>query len=505
MIRTLRAERHVAAQPLPRTLPPLERLLILGGDGRLALDGAIGLNVYGCRPAPRPEALNFSSSTASSISEGAWRQASLARERLVRGESRDAIAHEQRAMLARLLGVSGLGDVVFAPSGTDAALIALAGVRATTEGALTSVLAACDETGSGMACAASGRHFAATTALGRAVERGSAVAGLEGVAASAVALRDPAGALRDPADCDRAIEAAVADGVAAGRRVVLYAMDHSKLGNRSPSEATLQALEIAFGDDVRIIIDACQLRIGRAALRRHIERGRMVLVTGSKFFGGPPLSGALIVPPSMAEALAHAKRLPHGLGDYSVASDWPAACRFIRAALPERNNIGETLRWTAALAEMEAWFSAGLVRRRAMLGEFAASVARAAACCPSIELLPPPASDDAEFPAPSILPFFVTHGGETVSPSITAKLHRALNRDLRGLLPGLDARGRSLAAAPCHIGQPVAVGPRGAVLRVAAGARLLAEDANAVGDGLAQVFAKIELLLKERPLIDAAF
>jgi hypothetical protein len=484
-------------------LPPLDELLTSGGDGRLALEAASGLNCYGCRPAPRAQALSFSSSTASSISEHAWARASAGRARLEAGESCADIAEEQRAVLARRIGVHAMGgEIVFAPSGTDAALFALAIARATMEGALVSVLAA-DETGSGAPHAVAGRHFACATAQGREVERGAPVAGLGEIELVTLPIRDAAGHLRAAADCDGAVESAVARAIGAGKRVVLYAMDHSKLGNRSPGNPALDAIETAFGRSVQIVIDACQMRVGRAALRHHVARGRMVLITGSKFFTGPPLSGALIIPPGLAARIGEGIALAPGLADYSAACDWPADWRDVRAALRAHDNIGETLRWTAALAEMEAWYAAGPMRRREMLGSFAASVDRAGARFAEIALLPAPSLDDDEFPGQSIFPFFVRHAGEALAPAQCVKLHRALNRDLRALLPDLTGSECELAAGLCHIGQPVAVGER-AVLRIAAGARHAAFEPRAVEDGLARVFAKIALLAKNWARIESA-
>ena len=489
--------------PRPR-LPPLEELLTSGGDGRLALE-ASGLNCYGCRPAPRPEALSYSSSTASSISEHAWQRASSVHGRLQAGESCGSIGEEQRELLARRIGVHAMGgEFVFAPSGTDAALLALAIARATMEGVLVSVLAASDETGSGAPYAVSGRHFAGATAHRQAVERGAPIAGFGEIELVALPIRDAAGELRASADCDREVESAVARAVAAGKRVVLYAMDHSKLGNRSPGNAVLDTIETAFGPSVQIVIDACQMRVGRAALHHHVARGRMVLITGSKFFTGPPLSGALIVPPKLAERMARGLALAPGLEHYSSACDWPEDWRGIRAALPVRDNIGETLRWTAALAEMEAWYAAGPMRRRGLLASFAASVARAGIRFDGFALLPAPSLDDDEFPGQSVFPFFVLNEGEALGPAQCVKLHRALNRDLNTTLPGLKGRERELAASLCHIGQPVAVGDR-AVLRVAAGARHVSLDPRTIEDGLADVFGKIRVLLRNWARIDAAF
>jgi hypothetical protein len=51
---------------------PTEYLLMSGGDLRLNIDEFELLNKYGCRPFPRPEALTFASSTATSVSNYAF-------------------------------------------------------------------------------------------------------------------------------------------------------------------------------------------------------------------------------------------------------------------------------------------------------------------------------------------------------------------------------------------------------------------------------------------------
>src|ERR1035438_4817115 len=63
---------------------PLDRLLSGGGDPRLTVNPASGLNEYGCQPSPCPDTLSFSSSTATSISQRAYDRARDARESLMR-------------------------------------------------------------------------------------------------------------------------------------------------------------------------------------------------------------------------------------------------------------------------------------------------------------------------------------------------------------------------------------------------------------------------------------
>ena len=76
--RAFAAEQSVA--PKPSTAPlyvRLEDLLASGGDRRISL--AKGRNKYGCASFPQSEGGGLSSSTASSISEGAYARAGRAR------------------------------------------------------------------------------------------------------------------------------------------------------------------------------------------------------------------------------------------------------------------------------------------------------------------------------------------------------------------------------------------------------------------------------------------
>ncbi|HUH85148.1 MAG TPA: hypothetical protein VLX85_11095, partial [Stellaceae bacterium] len=157
----------IAFARLSELFAPLSHLLASGGDMRLQLDPETRLNGYGCRPYPRPEAFTFASSTATSISERAFATAEREREELVRAALRrgldgafDAAAEGLREDLARLLGIDRSdADIVFAPSGTDAVLAALFLARSLLGTSLTAVIAAADETGSGVALASAGRHF----------------------------------------------------------------------------------------------------------------------------------------------------------------------------------------------------------------------------------------------------------------------------------------------------------------------------------------------------------
>jgi hypothetical protein len=511
--------------PLRPLSASLERLLASGGDMRLALDPATKLNGYGCRPFPRPEAFTFASSTATSISERAYASVAGTRQVLLReaqliGIDRavDAQTERQRIELKQNLDLDDNDcEIVFSPSGTDSQIHALFLARALLGAPLVSLIAACDETGSGATYATRGRHFNNITAQGAPVTKGEPISGLaDGVTGVRVPLRDAAGRMRPIDEIDADIVHTITREVSGGKRVVLWAMDSSKFGLRSPSEDCLRWIADAADDKVMIVIDACQARLGRARMRWYLDRGFPVLITGSKFFTGAPFSGALLVPQNLVERCAAIDDVPEGMGAYTGRYDWPARFATIREGLPPQLNIGTMLRWSAALTEMHDYYTVPDSFREFALSQFAQTVPQIIAAEPCLEVMELPeeesaAFDNAEFAARTIFPFFVRCRGERLSVAETTILYRALNDDVASLLPAtLPPMLRFLASRRCHIGQPVAVpdgmgGTLGA-LRISAGARVVSEtwrsdDILAARENLRGEFDQVRAIVEKLALL----
>jgi hypothetical protein len=517
-----------AFRQLGEIFAPLEYVLASGGDARLQLDPITHLNGYGCRPYPRPEAFTFASSTATSISERAYLCAEAEHHDLIRAGLRQGFEsavddrfERLRVELREVLGLADSGvEIVFSPSGTDSTLQALLVARAVLGSPLASVIAAADETGSGVGEAASGRHFSALTSRGATVKRGDPIRGLaEGVRRVALPLRDKSGSACASGVMDERVSRAVAEAVAAGERVLLHAMDHSKLAARCPSPECLHAITVEAAGAAQIVVDACQMRLGRARLKRHLGQGHMVLITGSKFFTGPPFSGALLVPRALSERMAAADAVPAGVAEYSGRSDWPKSWRGLRAALPARAPLGPLLRWIAALAEMRAYFAVPASFRSFAVARFATLVPELIGSTPNLELpadqrrAGDPAGDDEEMASPTIFPFRLRRAGRFLSLDEARLVYRALNADMTPILPQTaSAADRRLAAQLCHIGQPVGladpVGGTSGALRISAGARFVSESWSPAGESVSManlegefaqirtILAKVDLLLR---------
>jgi len=509
------------ARGLRELFAPLNDLLTCGGDPRLTVDPDRGLNEYGCRPMPSPQIWSFASSTASSISERAYNRAGLAREEMMRSAiatgleaAFDARTEEMREELKAHLQLSAADvDVVFSPSGTDSQLHALFLARSLLGPALTTVVVGSDQTGSGTAYTARGRHFSTLTACGRPVRKDAPIDGLSGDSVE-VPLFGWARDVRARADDDAAVLDAIDAAVENGASALLQIMDSSKLGWRSPSEACLDEIANRWPDQVLIVVDACQMRLGRRRMRTYLDRGYMVLITGSKYFGGPAFSGALLVPTGLSRSLDRGEGIAPGLLDYASRSDWPKRWAALRSRFESRPHLGQWLRWEAALEEIRTYYRVPDAFRAMALGQLRAGIEGLIMLSPSLRLVGPGTKaggiEDEEFAHPTIFPFTLHRHRGPLSADHCRVVYRALAQDLREAIGGSEAD-RAIAAQRCLIGQPVRLELRDAeptaALRLCVGARLVTEtwspDARAAQqnlqrelDRIASIVAKIELLLE---------
>ena len=495
---------------------PLDELLIAGGDSRLALAGD-GANLYGCTPRPRAQALAFSSSTASTISPLAYRRARTARQELIEEgaglyEAFARRVEEQRLALAGCLQLQDTG-IVFSPSGTDSQLHVLFLARLVLGEKLTTIIVGADQTGSGTAFTCRGRHFSARTAGGKSVEKGSPIGGwANDIKTVGISLLSAEGAARPADEIDAAVTKAVRQEIALGRKVVLQTMESSKFGWRAPSHTCLERIQANRPGEVQIVIDACQMRIARPRLRAYLQKGCIVLITGSKFFGGPPFCGATLVPAPLAARIAAMDAGAEGLLDYASRWDFPAGWGALRATLPAVPNFGQWLRWEAALLEMRTYYALPPAFRRRALAHLAAAIPALIAASPNLEAMPqaPRGEDDEEMSSPTIFPFLIKQGDGHLGHEEASKLYRALGRELGAALPDDVTDGeRRLAMTLCHIGQPVSLpcagGKAKAALRLCIGARTLTDawspDERAWDENIAAVTRQIETIIRKIDLL----
>jgi selenocysteine lyase/cysteine desulfurase len=326
-------------------------LMTQGGDARILLDPATGLNRYYSAPRPR-DLLAYASSTANDVSAAAYAAVEQVLAATGMAPGPDIYAERLERLRARIRRAYGVADdvaIVFSPSGTDLEYVALACVAGRAPAGTHAVLLGADEVGSGCIHSAHGLYFAKETALGVATVPGEPVPGLGGVHVDLVDIpvRDGAGRVRPSAEIAGRIEAGLAAADAAGRHGLVHIVHGSKTGLILPSLADFDRLRADH--DATFVVDACQARITGEAVNQYLERGAIVFVTGSKFMGGPPFSGFALVPPDLARDSAP---LPGGFTTIFRRAEWPAGWPGADA-LADSVNLGLLLRLEASVFELE--------------------------------------------------------------------------------------------------------------------------------------------------------
>jgi hypothetical protein len=512
---------------------PTEYLLMSGGDLRLNIDEFELLNKYGCRPFPRPDAFSFASSTATSISNFAFDKTDKVRSILIQNSLKNGFKNTTIEFLELLkhnlrksLKIDEVCEIIFSPSGTDSALQIAAITQIVSNKEITHILVASDETGSGVPAALKGCHFENTTALNYPVKKGETIEGFRDVDLIKIPLRDENGELKSTSQLDTEVLNAIKKTNELGKHIVLHVMDQSKLGYQSPSEEMIQSLSKLKNSSIQIIVDGSQLRLDPKDIHNYLNKGYIITITGSKYFTGPPYSGALIIPKNVSKAINSVKiTMPQGLNTYYNRSDWPSSW-FCSKNLSDGFNYGSNMRWNAAIVEMDRYYKTPILYRNMGIEMF----------CNFVEdsinestFLEPLFGDETKIKRfkneelglkniRTIFPFFILKNNEVLNPDQVKKLYTLLNSDMSEKFKDSSLEIIRLAGQKCHIGQPVSVkygnNVQSAILRISLGARVISEswvnrdisiyfrNIESQMNQITVIIKKIELILNNPELLD---
>lgn len=508
---------------------PTEALFMMGGDLRLNVDPGRLLNKYGCRPFPRPEALTFASSTATSVSNAAFSRTEIKRQFLIESglqkglqKTMNKFAGHLRKKLKKTLTLPEDTTIILAPSGTDISLQVAGICQSIFSGKMVHILVASDESGSGVPLALEGRHFSDRTALDFKVQKGEFIEGFESSEVILLSLRDESGRLKPASEVDAEVEEIISEALDQGSKPVLHVMDQSKLGYTAPSEDYLHRVENVYGDRVLKMVDNSQLRMDQEDIRSYIQRDYLMTITGSKYFTGPPFSGALVIPRKFSLQWAAVNNtLPSGLEMYNCKNECPPNWE-LGSNLPERLNLGLYMRWYSALVEIERYFLTPISLRYLGMEMFCNHVARVIEKAPFLI----PLQENQTVTAKSnghhllknrrtIFPFFVKKDDHILSHQEVTRMYRLLNEDLSERTDIATGDLDRIASQACHIGQPVkAYDPDGhpsAVVRISLGARVISEswkdqDVSIYFQKIEQQMNQVDIIIRKiEYLIDQEF
>lgn len=451
-------------------------LISSGGDSRLRLNSE-GLNGYGSSCQPRDE-LSFSSCSASSPSPRCVAAAealivALRSTQTPKWIVADAIENVRR-VLRSTMEISEDAEIALTPSGTASALLAVGLVDREPNRPLLNLIVGPRETGSGTMLAASGQHFDRKVPRGGSVERGIPVDPGFGrrMESRTVEIREPDGRVRAAAEVDVEIQQGVSEAVENGYRVLIHAAAHSKTGLFAPRLETLKRICAGLPGEVDVLVDAAQGRLGASfgtvSAGRLVAQGWMVHVTGSKFFGGPPSSGALIVPRSLG-VRERRHGLPLAFGNYFSRAEMPKEWTAIRQTMDSWINIPAIVRWTGATSELHAFHRIPRAKRVQILKRFEESARRSFASQRELTVLPAfdhagsDWSDGSSSTPATVISILLGRG-----KSVTAKELASIRRSLHG----------SDSSSSVELGHPAEIAPERWAARVALGAPMVTRVAN---------------------------
>ena len=497
---------------------PTEYLLMDGGDLRLNIDEIDLLNKYGCRPFPRPDAFTFSSSTATSVSNFAFDKTDKVRSILIRNSLKNGFKNATiefsellKSNLKKIFKLNEESEIIFSPSGTDSSLQIAAITQIFSDKEITHVLVASDETGSGVPSALKGCHFENTTALNFPVKKGDKIEGFRDVDLIKIPFRDENGSLKSSKQLDEEVYDAIYKTNEQGRHIVLHTMDQSKLGYQSPSDELIRRLDTLSKLSIQIVVDASQLRLDPKDIQNYLNKGYIVTITGSKYFTGPPYSGALLLPKSVSKVILSVKNsLPAGLTQYYNHSDWPISW-FCSNDLSDGYNYGSYTRWNAAIVEMDRYYKTPILYRNMGIEMFCNFVEDSIKEATFLEPIYDNETKTNSYNSKefgirnirTIFPFFILKNNEVLSVDKVKKLYTLLNSDLSDQFEDSPLEIIRLAAQKCHIGQAVDVkygnDIESAVLRISLGARVISD--SWVNRDISLFFRNIEAQMSQITII----
>jgi len=532
-------------------------LMEKGSDDRSTFHGENRLNKYFTGMYARaPDLLHRGSCTSSSPTPGALEASKRMVRRLWEEEEHADVAlmDEIRERVEGLF-CGGNGRMVIHPSGTDAETMPL--LQAVLEsrhlarredvrenrperyraedahrGNVVSLVACAGEVGSGTTEAAMGRFFSKSVPLGgNHVAMGQELPALHDLAdMSAVELVARGGpnatAYGAREDYDELVEAEArrALGLDPACVVVLHTVAGSKTGLRVPSPAVSSALREEFGDRVVSVLDACQMRHHPSLLPRWLREQGPVLVTSSKFFGGPSFGSGVFFPHAQVRRMnAHLEAetpetvavLAEACASYLTHHDIGDVLPKLHDAMPPGFcNVGVLLRWAAGLHEMETLAlvterAGGLAVAERSVRDWVRGVRRAATRFgPYLEYVP--AMDyEGDWQLGGVNTVVSVRlrseaNGAFLSAAELKKVYALMTADISEFLaPESSMAERRAASQKCLTGQPVDI-PGGSVLRTVLGAAQL-KDLVSGKQSLESMLEDDEVLLSKLALIARQF
>ncbi|MEE2644750.1 MAG: hypothetical protein VYD19_07435 [Myxococcota bacterium] len=438
----------------PKTNPNIPEDLILnaliqGCDERIYLRTENNRNKYHLNPLQYEDLLQRGSCTANVLTPSAIE---VAKDFLSKYDalSYESLLESQSQRLRELVQSEYKDpfDVFFAPSGSDLVYYPLMFQRLLNpDRRILNIVSCSQELGSGSLFASEGKFYGDYNQFGEAIPKGQLIDPAREVDVHYLNARSESGAILDRTMKIKQLISENPEASVVGSLV---------FGSKSGIKDDLQIID--EDDETMWVVDLCQFRVDRSLIHTLLEKGVMVMLTGSKFFQTPPFCAALLVSRKWTERLRAVKdcAVVAPFGRLLSAYDLPWHLERLRAELPNRENKGLRLRWAIALDEMEAYSAWSFEETEGVINNWSETVMAKIEASPFFRLMPDQRKTNA-----SIISFQVWMGGLPLE-------HQELKRLFEDVCLS-EHEGFAGNVRRVFIGQPVTYGEK-SFIRVAIGA-----------------------------------
>ena len=322
--------------------------LIQGCDERVHINPQTQRNKYHLNPIESVGLLQRGSCTANVLTPSGTK---VAKEFLQKYEalSYESLLQSQSQRIRELVQSEFKDpfDIFFAPSGSDLVYYPLLFQRLLNpDKPVLNIVSCPQELGSGSLLASEGKFYGQCNQFGEALTPSAVIDETHHIQVKHLTARSPKGTILDRTF---GFKEAIAEHPEAAVVASLV------LGSKSGIKDDLKVIEP--NSDTMWVVDLCQFRVDHTLIHELLEKGVLVMLTGSKFFQAPPFCAAMLVPRTWCARLQEVKDASaiQAYAKLFSAYDIPWYMSELRQQFPFRENKGLRLRWEIALSEMEAY------------------------------------------------------------------------------------------------------------------------------------------------------
>lgn len=275
-----------------------------------------------------------------------------------------------RQELKRLYDLPQDTGIFLTPSGTDAQFIPILVTKALNEGRdnFLNIVTGKGEIGSAPLLAAAGKYFSKEepnpgycSTLGFGCFKGTPINGIHngGLKLLALQSRDENGKIVDHSnDIEEALQKCKDESTIP----ILHSVYGSSTGIKKGFQYQFKQRVEELGGVM--VANAVQGRLEKWWLNDLLSQDAIVMTSGSRFYRGPPHTGAVFVSPKLMKRIKDVdseeiqrewdnKLIAGGLNSFFGKNEFPRTLKTWRDNIRDNQNPGLALRWVAALAEME--------------------------------------------------------------------------------------------------------------------------------------------------------